>query len=345
MGLSLLAGCLLLAAGCEKDEIRTYTVSHPPPEAYEEKVRLLAAILENGDEQWFFKLVGPVEEVGKHSKEFTDFITSLRFTDKEDNPVEWKAPAGWDKGPADEDKARNPPRFATFYLGPRGKAPVLTVFKFGQRSPLLANVERWCRQDLGRKAPRSERELKPFVTPLKNLKATPNATLVDMTGPGPSGRGGPHPGGIRMPGPLAITWKTPSGWKETGPRLKRGIIKLFNSFEIRDGDKQADVEVSEMIVGGGLLLNVNRWRDQVGLPEITQVQLGKDPPQTIQVAGTAANYHDFTGPAGRMLIVTVPRKEKTWFFKLIGPADLVGANKKKFESFVQSVKFTGAADE
>ena len=46
-----------------------------------------------------------------------------------------------------------------------------------------------------------------------------------------------------------------------------------------------------------------------------------------------------------MLLVAVKKgkgdAEETWYFKLLGPVDVVTKNKDAFESFVKSIKFTG----
>ena len=46
----------------------------------------------------------------------------------------------------------------------------------------------------------------------------------------------------------------------------------------------------------------------------------------------------------RMLVAMVPHGERTWFFKLVGPADTVGQQQEAFDRFVQSVRFTTQAD-
>jgi hypothetical protein len=340
--LSLFAFGLLALVGCEKDEIRSYTVRRTEPETVEAKVRLLVAVFENGKQQWFFKLAGPVEEVTAHAKDFSSFVESARFTDKPDDPVEWKVPQGWEKGPPGEF------RFASFFLGPKGKAPELTVFKFDRISSLVGNVERWCRQDLGRPALR-EAELVQYT---KVIRAGEKAgVLIDLTGPGPRGGkappmggGGPH-AGMGRPKKLPLTYTPPAGWQETGPRSAMGIVVL-TAFQVRDGDEKAEATVIALPgESGALLANVNRWRGQVGLNDVTQAQFDKDPPAKIRCAGENAPYHDFNGPRQRMLLVTVRHGGQMWYFKMLGSADVVGKNKSKFESFVQSVKFTGAADE
>jgi hypothetical protein len=332
---SLLALGLVFLAGCEKDEIRTYTVPRPAPDTSDEKVRLLAAIFEHGKDQWFFKLAGPTAGVDKHEKEVHSFLDSVRFTGK-DKPVEWQVPAGWTRGPEDEDRAKQPPRFATFYL--EGKALELTVHQFGQISPLLQNVNRWRARDLGL-PPLREEQLKKYTRSDKRGDAT--VTVVDMKGPGPRGKAPPMMGKTPRPRQLAIEYRTPDGWEELGP-TERGGIRSYTTFAIRDGGQSAELKVTRMMNRGGLAPNIDRWRGEVGLPP-GKDQLDK--PKSIQVGGSAGFWYDFTGPTQRSLVVTVARGGTSWYFKLIGPRDLVGKNLGKFESFVQSVKFTGADDE
>jgi hypothetical protein len=339
--LCLLAAGLLCLAGCDRDEIQSYTVPRPAPETYEAKVRLLAAIFEDGRDQWFFKLVGPTAEVGKHAKAFASFVESVRFTGKADPPVEWKVPDGWEKQPPKQL------RYATFSLGTPGKPPEVSVFHFDQISPLLDNVNRWCRLDLGRK-PLSTAEVEKIQEPIR--AGQNQGVLIDLSGPGPRpGAKGMGPmmagGGQRRPNKLPLSYTVPDGWEETGPRSKMGIT-ILTSFAIREGNQQAEVQVTPLArVGGGLLANVNRWRGQVGLSELSQAQFDQDPPKTIKVAGADAPYYDFAGPAQRMLLVTAEHGERRWYFKMIGSPPLVGKNKSKFELFLQSVKFTGVADE
>lgn len=46
----------------------------------------------------------------------------------------------------------------------------------------------------------------------------------------------------------------------------------------------------------------------------------------------------------RMLVAMVPHDDRTWFFKLVGPAEVVGQQQQAFDQFVQSVHFTQQAD-
>ena len=91
--------------------------------------------------------------------------------------------------------------------------------------------------------------------------------------------------------------------------------------------------------------NVNRWRAEVGLKQVGAAEARKAKEKTLTAAGVASPYLDLKGDERRSLVVVLTKGEKAWFFKLVGDKGVVGDNKSKFESFVKSVKFTGAADE
>jgi hypothetical protein len=110
------------------------------------------------------------------------------------------------------------------------------------------------------------------------------------------------------------------------------------------GDTSAAVNVSQLDgTGGGLLANVNRWRNQLGQPAITDDDAARLP--TVDATGTKAVVADFmgtdarTGKAARLVGVVLPLNGRTWFYKLMGDPDLVGRQKDSFIQFVQSAKY------
>jgi len=140
------------------------------------------------------------------------------------------------------------------------------------------------------------------------------------------------------------SYSAPDGWKQLGPDPK-GFYEA--GFQVTDGDQAAQITITPLAgAAGGLLLNTNRWRKQLHLEAIDEEQLQKDL-QEIQVAGAPVKYLDLTGPeaAGqprqRLLGVVLPRSQKTWFFKMMGPAQLVEKQKPTFEAFMRSVTFDG----
>jgi hypothetical protein len=149
---------------------------------------------------------------------------------------------------------------------------------------------------------------------------------------------------VRKPGSTSdqLGYAVPDAWKKLGPDPK-GFYDA--GFQLTDGDQQAQITITPLTgAGGGLLLNTNRWRRQLHLEAIDEEQLEKDL-QELQVAGTPVKYLDLTGPeaAGqprqRLLAVVLPGNRKTWFFKMMGPAELVEKQKPTFEAFVKSVTF------
>lgn len=147
--------------------------------------------------------------------------------------------------------------------------------------------------------------------------------------------------------PYRVNYQTPAGWKKRGIDPRQLYVAAFRVT--KDG-KTAEVTVTPLDGrGGGLLANVNRWRKRdLQLEPITEAELGQHV-HTLRVADQDASYLDLSGPesAGahrpRVLAVIAPRDDKTWFFKMIGPADLVGAQKAAFEAFVQSFTFGAPA--
>jgi hypothetical protein len=331
------AGLLLALAGCQDDGIQHYQVPKPPV------YRLLGAIAPHGPNLWFFKLSGPDAAVQQHKPEFDRFIESVTFS-AADQPPSWKLPEGWRQEPSDQM------RFATLRLGPGEDALELTVTRLGREASgkpdaaLLANVNRW-RAQMG--VPEVEADRLAEIARPRDVHGVTLYT-VDMTGPKPgkTSRGmsmparppvakGPAPGGER-PEQSGLHYTTPPGWKEPAQRKAMRAAE----FEIEEEGKRAEVTVIPLGgAAGSLLDNVNRWRSQVGLAPVGDDQLRRDA-VPVAVGGGPGSYLDLAGPEGqRILVVMVPRGDQTWFFKMTGPAGLVGRQKAAFEAFVQSVRF------
>ena len=136
-------------------------------------------------------------------------------------------------------------------------------------------------------------------------------------------------------------WEVPSGWKEVP-----GGQFLVAKFAVAGAaNAQASVNVSMSPgEGGGLLANVNRWRGQLGLGPVAEAELAKEI-QPLDLPGGKASVADIagrdarTGQDTRLLAVVIPRSGETWFYKLMGNAQLVRQEKDAFLKFVQSVKY------
>ena len=136
-------------------------------------------------------------------------------------------------------------------------------------------------------------------------------------------------------------WQVPAGWQETA-----GGQFLVAKFNITGADgAAAAVNVSSSAgEGGGLAGNVNRWRGQLGLTPWSESDLNQSV-STIDVAGGKASLVDLTGTDARtgqptrLIGVIVPQTGQTWFYKLMGNAQVVEDQKAAFIQFVQGVKY------
>ena len=349
----VLVGSML--AGCGRDEVRSYrvpklqvprasTTGTAQPQTADQ--RLLGVILPADGESWFFKVMGAGPKVSEQKPAFDHFVRSVRATGQHEPPVTWKLPDGWHE----HSQPGSQMRYATFHLGRDEEQPLeLTVIRAS--GTVLDNVNRW-RDQLGLE-PVSEPELNQLTTRLDSGGTT--ITLVDMTGPGrpkeapttplaPTASAHPHFAETTAADRASLTYATPDGWvKQPNPSGLRAA-----AFDIRDADRRAEVTAIPLSgEAGGLLANLNRWRDEIGLAPVERGELDKVV-QRIDVAGLPAHYAHLVGPDSTdgqreaILTVVLLREDRTWFFKMKGHAELVARQKPAFEQWVRSVRFNGA---
>lgn len=156
----LICGCALLAGCGDGEQIRRYRVpeadletatdlaprtSVSPRERETYAARMLAAMMPQGDQTWFFKLLGPDEAVAAHETAFRDFLHSIRFVD---GKPAWTLPEGWRERPGADM------RYATLLVGEDDPPLELSVIGFGTVGEygddyILLNVNRWRHDQLG----------------------------------------------------------------------------------------------------------------------------------------------------------------------------------------------------
>jgi hypothetical protein len=313
---------LLALAGCQDEKITHSIVPHA---SEPEKTRLLGVIFPHGDQTWFFKLTGPESAVNDVTEPFNTFMNSVRFTGKADAPVTWTLPEGWkeEKGPA--------PRYATFHLGPKEKPIELSVTMLGKEAAaILPNVNRW-RGQLGL-APVDEAGLAALTKDIKVNDGT--AVLVDMTG-----SAGKKGGGPMMAAKRSFIYQKPEDWLEA-PHPEMGTVPREALFQVGEGAETAEVSVTTLGgPAGGLMPNVMRWARQIDAPAVAPEQMDKFP--KIGIAGRESPYIDLDGKKGRTVGAIISVGDKTWFFKMTGPSQVVEKHKAEFEEFLKSVKFAG----
>jgi hypothetical protein len=181
-----------------------------------------------------------------------------------------------------------------------------------------------------------------FVEFLKSLQFVAAAAQTDLPPSHP-----PIDGSAAAPAAAAISsegkpnWQVPSGWQEVP-----GGQFLIAKFNIAgDGAAQAAVNVSMSAGdGGGLAANVNRWRKQLGLGDLSDDELAKAA-KTVETAGGKATFVEMSGTDARsgrpaqLVGAMVTQSAQTWFYKLMGDAKVVEAQKDAFAKFVETVKY------
>lgn len=353
----VLAAVLIPLSGCgRQEEIRSYSVpkestkkpAAPTAPADMTKDRMLAAIVSRADQTWFFKLSGDNKAVAAQDQAFLKFIRSLRF-EKGAGPA-WTVPEGWAQQPG------GGMRYATIKIASTGKPLELTVIplptpKTDAEEAALANINRWRKQlglPPGSSTAEASNEMQSVelsdgtkviaVNLLGNLSAGGGGMRPPFAGGGPPKSASPS---ISTPPtkPVNLAYDVPKGWKETpaGGMRKAG-------FEVQDGDAKLEITVISLPgAAGGILANINRWRDQVGLGKTTEEALGKEVRQ-LTVGGIEGFLVELIGPEDAakretILAVLTAHGGSVWFFKLKGDSKLAAREKQNFEAFVQSVRF------
>jgi hypothetical protein len=137
------------------------------------------------------------------------------------------------------------------------------------------------------------------------------------------------------------TWQIPAAWRE----VDAGQF-LMAKFMVSGSDNtQAAVNVSMSAgAGGGLASNVNRWRGQLGLPELSEAEVTKlltplealgDKAWMVDLSGTDSR----SGQKARLVAAIVTQPGQTWFYKLMGNEQVVERERSAFSKFVQSAKY------
>jgi len=150
------------------------------------------------------------------------------------------------------------------------------------------------------------------------------------------------PAGLEAPAPSSpYTWAAPDGWVEARPRPVRLV-----TFEVGPA---AEAECYVTVLGGdggGVGLNVNRWREQMGLDPLGGEAVAELP--TITLAGREAPWVELTGayqgmrgearPDWMLLGAVALLEEEAVFVKMVGPEAVVRGERDGFIAFCGSLK-------
>lgn len=382
--------CATLATGlgCHSEEdIRAYNVPKSPeaqattstpraPAAQGVPSRMLAAVVPQAEQSWFFKLMGPEALVAKQRKPFLELIRSIQV-EGADAPPQWELPEGWTQ------EQGSGMRFATIHPLPDEPTVELTVIPLptagdDETEYVISNINRW-RNQLGL-GPMAAAELEAAKTiddagesdailrvPLGDEL---EAVVVDISGTSAPSTGAAGPfaaGGMQGPmvpqGPVApqgpmppqgspvgspssrptaksassLKYEVPEAWTEKTPD---GIRKA--AFQIDQDGKSAEVTVIDL-PESGLVPNVNRWRGQIGLAPLSPAEIDQQV-EAIEIDGHAGHYvemwTDESAPKPEAILAAIVSIDgQSWFIKLQGDAALAEAERDAFRAFYESIRF------
>ena len=124
-------------------------------------------------------------------------------------------------------------------------------------------------------------------------------------------------------------------------------------FVVNDGPQETRVKIFAFPANAGPmiadpLLNINRWRGQIGLKALEKDGLA-GATQSIEIDGQKAMYVPMIPDASKpeesqakeaTLAAILKTGDQLWFIKMSGDRDLVKKHQEEFKAFLKSLKFS-----
>ncbi len=141
-----------------------------------------------------------------------------------------------------------------------------------------------------------------------------------------------------------LEWTTPEGWTLAERTQMRPVNLTFGP----NGEGECYLSILPG-GGGGVAANVNRWRKQMGQPDLSDEEIAALPKRIVMgiegVFLTLDGAYTNVGAAEAVpdqrlmgVIAELGATEMGLFVKMVGPRDLVEANTAAFEEFVSSLR-------
>ena len=137
-------------------------------------------------------------------------------------------------------------------------------------------------------------------------------------------------------GGSAFAWTAPKGWTQGPEKAMREVTFL-------SGEKK-EVECYVTALGGdggGLAANLNRWRQQMGQPALTDAEIAKL--TTVPMLGTSATIVEIDKAGGGDVVMgaVCMQPDRSVFVKMLGPKASVEAQRAAFLEFCKSIRSGG----
>ena len=134
----------------------------------------------------------------------------------------------------------------------------------------------------------------------------------------------------------SLKWVLPKEWKEMAATEMRILSVQIHSLPA----KSLDFSVVKLAGdGGGLLMNVNRWRNQLELPPLTESELQKVI-HSQALGGFSFKIVDILSQNHQResLVAILNLEGESYFFKLTGEKEKVEKEKSHFYEFLKGLK-------
>jgi hypothetical protein len=161
----------------------------------------------------------------------------------------------------------------------------------------------------------------------------------------PGATGGEAAPGLAMAGPVPappdasttgeLSWALPRGWTES----RSGGMRYATLKPAAAGKVDVSVTVFPGTAGGEAA-NVNRWRNQIGLPPIDEAALARDRKTLRSPAGGLALF-DYTSEGQaktRVVAAILFAGGNSWFLKMVGDPGPVAASRADFIRLLESLR-------
>ena len=284
----------------------------------------------------------------------------------EASPFAWRCPPGW------TEVAPTSMRAANFKPAGDPHAECYLTLLGGDGGGLGANINRWRTQLALPALPPSEIDALPKAPFLGRAAVLLEATgtwkgmngTESAPGWGITGLLLVEPGGsafLKMTGPAKLVeaeraaflalaksfraarateeaktkeefaWTLPDGWREAPAKPMRAV-----TFFAGPGEELECYVTVFPGEAGGVLLNVNRWRGQLDLPEITEVDVERL--ETVPMLGRKAYIVECEGKGSQLAAAACPGSDRSVFVKMSGPPELVKEQRGAFLAFCMSLE-------
>ena len=152
--------------------------------------------------------------------------------------------------------------------------------------------------------------------------------------------GAASPGALPPPPDASTTgtlqWSLPKGWTET---RSAGGMRYATLKPSTPGKLDVSVTVFPGQAGGEIA-NVNRWRNQIGLPPVDEAALARDRKTLAAPVGSVAVF-DYTSDGKektRVVAGILFAGGNSWFVKMVGDAGPVAASRADFVRLLESLR-------